>query len=348
MLASLRVPPRCKAFTLIEVLVSISILGILMALLLPAIQGAREASRRTECTNHLKQIGLALQSYAASHGTFPPLNGLSIRSEAERRIGASIPFSPFARMLTELDQPILFNAVNFGAGRRDPLGLVANATVMRVTLAVLLCPSDGRAPVEGYGRNNYRVNHGLDPLGQVSLASDRVPIDSYPFSSWTAYSPADFPDGLSATLGASERLQGDWTRGAFRPRADVLQPWDSRDVPFSSPEELVDVCRSLKPQSDQVESRGGESWFVSSIHCTTFNPFQAPNSPVACYLSNVREGFENRVYHHGCIPATSAHPGGVNALAMDGHVRFVGDGIDVRVWRALSTRNGGEATPADW
>ncbi len=339
-------PPGRRGFTLIEMLVAIAIIGILMAILLPAVQSAREGARRAQCLNHLKQIGIALQGYVATNGLFPALN-LVTKTYPDRTFYSAHSHSPLTRILPGLEQSILFNATNFEDAATFPLMLQANLTVMQTGIHEFLCPSDRGGAVSGYGRVNYRFNHGPTPLHGPSFGSDHSRIESWsgPFTVHTTYGPADFQDGLSNTIGASERLQGDWISTTVRKRGDYIL-----DNSFYGSIHLADqaLAACSASRSAEYESRGGESWFVSGIHFTNYNHCATPNPKSNdCVFDDGREDFHNRSIHVGVMSASSAHPGGVFTLLMDGSARFVKDAIDLRTWRALATRSGGEVIGAD-
>jgi prepilin-type N-terminal cleavage/methylation domain-containing protein len=251
--------PQCdhrhrNAFTLIELMVVISILGLLAAVLLPAVQYAREASRRLQCVNNLKQLGLALQGYLNEQSVFPPIH-LAGRLPRVHLTRSSF-FSPIERMLPQLDQVPLYNATNFffppAFGGRE------NLTVMVTSLANLLCPSDTQPPVPGYGRANYRFSLGPTPLW--AAGNDYALSLAGPFTVNAVYSAASFTDGLSRTVGVSERLEGDWTKGSFKWGGDYIyvatavQPYMAPAL--FDPDQAVRYCSEL-PLSLPQESRGG-------------------------------------------------------------------------------------------
>ncbi len=343
------VAPRHEArrqimgFTLIELLVVVLIIGLLTALVLPAVQSAREASRRIQCTNNLKQLGLALHNYLTQNSVFPGINLNTHIAPGTHAYTSTYYYSPFARMLAQLDQPSLYSGINFMLPAVEAIPL--NQTLMETDIGCLLCPSDAQPAVQGYGRANYRFNIGPTPLW---AAGNYYPLsESGPFTVHVVYSPADFLDGLSATVGVSERLEGDWTRGRFKWSGDYvyLTAATPPGIPHSlwDADQAVRFCSAL-PLSLPQESRGGESWFLSGLHFTDYNHCASPNMKIPdCSLNTDRvEAIRSRIEQQGVFKASSYHSGGVNALTMDGSVRFFQNGIDLRIWRALATRSGGE------
>ena len=167
---------RWPGYTLVEVLVTVSILAIIVAIAFPALQAARAAGRRLQCANNLKQIGLALQNYLSSQNCFPAVD-LNI-GRASR-----LYHSPVARMLPQIDQGPLFNAINFDLSPVDGASLIQNQTAMTVSLSIHLCPADIQPPVSGYGRVNYRFN--LGPTHRWAPA-ERLPW----IVLWTVFGPS--------------------------------------------------------------------------------------------------------------------------------------------------------------
>jgi prepilin-type N-terminal cleavage/methylation domain-containing protein/prepilin-type processing-associated H-X9-DG protein len=332
-----RVPTA--GYTLIELLVVIVVIGILTAIILPAVQSAREAARRAQCVNNLKQIGLATASYASLYGTYPSLAYISETSPPPDRNFRLVAahYSPLTQVLPQLEQEALFNTVNFMPWADDGYTLHANSTAMTTRIGMFVCPSDVTAPVPGYGRVNYRFN-----IGPVTNLAKSVspPGDLGAFALSANFTPADFSDGLSATAGTSERLQGDWRAGTVGRGDYRLAPKDGRrgGEPI---DEMLAYCRSAT--SDQFESRAGESWFLSGFHTTIFNTANVPNPKFPDCASDDYTDLHGGLIHNGVFSASSRHPSGVNVAMMDGSVRFVKDGVSLPVWRALSTRNGGEA-----
>jgi len=337
---------RHRGFSLIEVLTVVAIIGLLAGLILPAVQAAREAARRLQCTNNLKQIGLALHQYESVHRYFPGVVTWGGIYGDDGRVFAAFAFSPLARMLREVEEPALYDALNFTLVPDDGFALQANLTGMTTTVSLFLCPSDGPADPGGYGRSNYRFCLGPTPLD----SSASIPAVWGPFSSTHFHRPADFGDGLSNTIGASERLRGGWTAGRLRRGADYRlwpTPIGPPDLPgMGQADWAVSTCAQAPPGAE-IETRSGESWFVSGYHFTCYNHCAGPNPRTPdCNFDPSREPFHQRTIHQGVFSASSAHPGGVNTLRMDGSVHFVKDGISLATWRGLSTRSGGEVIGA--
>jgi prepilin-type processing-associated H-X9-DG protein len=244
-----------------------------------------------------------------------------------------------AQLLPLVEQGNLYNSINFRYIATLGDTLQVNLTAMSVHVASFLCPSDGLSEVDGYGRANYRFSTGPSP--SHAAVANLPGSDTGAFSVFSYHRPADFRDGLSSTSAVSERLQGDWTIGSFRDGGDYYLGQFST-YQFNDPDAAIAACASL-PRATPAESRGGESWFLSGLHFTTYNHVDRPNPRVAaCVFDSTIEPIEMRTSHSGVMSATSLHAGGVNVLMMDGALRFVKDGVSLKTWRSLSTRNGGE------
>lgn len=332
-------PTSPPGFTLIELIVVFVIVGILAAILLSAVVAARGRARRVACLSNLRQIGVALQHYYAVNGVFPSAE------YADSFIGAySVSrnkFSPFSQLLPFLDQQQLYDQIPF-----DPIA--PEPAAARVPLAVFHCPSDVSYADEG--GTNYRANMGPGPY----LWAIRPPhyiAESYPSEGPGAFQLMDFlsesafRDGVSNTVGVSEKIKGDRADGSFSFRGDYLLP-GIFGTPFPEGKELRDRCRHLQGGSTVPDgSEGGSSWFTTGFPFTWYNHVTTPNDPDIpdCavqipHLPHLRPG--------GIFTARSYHPGGVNCVMMDGSGHFVADEIDLNVWQALGSRDGGEVV--DW
>ena len=239
-----------------------------------------------------------------------------------------------------MDQVPLYNSVNFTNPTVNAFSIIQNQTVMQTTVETFLCPSDTLAGVPGYARANYRFSHGTTAC---IAPGNRLPETwDGPFSVHRFYRAADFADGLSNTIGASERLQGDWETTHFKRGGDYRLTTIGTEERKGLPDLALSLCAAW-PMGGPHESRSGESWFLSGNHFTNYNHVQTPNGAVAdCSFDENTDSLHHRSMHSGVFTATSRHPGGVNAMRMDGSVRFEHDGISLGVWRALATRSGGE------
>jgi prepilin-type processing-associated H-X9-DG protein/prepilin-type N-terminal cleavage/methylation domain-containing protein len=330
------------AFTLIECLVVILIVGILVALLIPAVQSSREAARRVTCQNHVKQIGAALAVYQAARGRYPAGTKPSDRPDGIL-FAAPMPFSAFSDLLPFIDQMAAYNAINMSnqlsSGRivlyANALSL-GNSTVLETAFDVFLCPSDGAGPSPGC---NYRCSVGSQPYamgGREWVGGDGA------FPGLFAMSPQEFRDGLSFTVGVSERLRGSDEPGGFDHSRDLwYTAYLESGQPIPDSQQTARICATLTSYHPPSFVQNGRYWIGGIFGETLYNHVLVPNSRITdCSLN--APGPPGEI--SGCaITARSAHPGGVNVLFMDGSARFIGDSIEPSVWRAASTRAGGEA-----
>ena len=338
-----RYAPQRRAFTLVEVLVVLGVISILIALLLPAIQGAREAARRAQCQNNLHQIGLGIHSYHDANNCFPPAMLNATTSTVPRHISYSGMYSPLVRILPFMELRPLYDAVNFATGTDPPetLGLprpsqsdlamiAVNSTVSSLSIHTFICPSDGGAFAET--GCNYRGNAGV---GCCFATSAEFPDSGNGlFPEAVVVSTAWVPDGLSHTTAFSERLRGSGRPGPLSTERDF---WRLRVMTLTA-DDLLQGCQ-ISARADNATGGfvwAGRWWFWSGRERTLYNHAQPPNGRVPDCLDALVVGAS------GMATARSWHLGGVNALMGDGSVRFVLDSIDTNVWRALGTRNGGE------
>jgi prepilin-type N-terminal cleavage/methylation domain-containing protein/prepilin-type processing-associated H-X9-DG protein len=315
---------RRAGFTLIELLVVIAIIGVLVSLLLPAVQAAREAGRRVQCTNHLKQIGLALHNYHSVHDTLPPGR---IRSRVDR---LGLVYSVFAQILPQLDQAPVFHAINFRLNADRGVGFWENDTARRMRVAVYLCPSDTTSIVsdtEEQAPINYQMNVGtLHPVANntgLFFENSRVRF-------------ASIRDGSSLTAAMSELARGE----GFRTNWVI----EVVNVPLTSYES------TCTPNGPAVPRARGNRWIYAAPNHTMYSHHRVPNDfNPDCRTGSPFGDQTNAVWDLLGIDgaARSFHPGGVNVLFADGSVRFVKDSISANVWRAIGTRSGGEAVSAD-
>jgi prepilin-type N-terminal cleavage/methylation domain-containing protein/prepilin-type processing-associated H-X9-DG protein len=306
---------RYRAFTLIELLVAVGIIGLLIAIVLPAVQSAREAARRIQCISNLRQIGFALHNYHSVHNMFPPARMMNSRGWSINGMSCHSYLVPY------LDQVPLFNAINFDfADFESPYTpILENRTARNTKLGVFLCPSDGSSDC----LNNYRFNRGR--FGGLRPAS----WDG-PFSFGFLPSQATVTDGLSRTAFVSEHPAGSFVRGQTDKHRDVTVPLLSAPAYIVSDSEIIQLCASHPIEGWNITS--GRYWFYYSLLQTDYNHSGAPN--------DVRNSCT--IQDYGLHPPRSFHPGGVGVLFGDGHTESVSNGIDINVWTSLGTRDAGD------
>jgi prepilin-type N-terminal cleavage/methylation domain-containing protein/prepilin-type processing-associated H-X9-DG protein len=311
---------RRSGFTLIELLVVIAIISVLIALLLPAVQSAREAARRAQCVNNLKQIGLAMHNYVESRGALP---------------GADMVFnvteiSALAEALPYLEQTPVYNSINFDFYYQDP----TNNTVMMTVINGFICPSALPDPAPSFGaQTNYMANMGSGIVWQSAIGINAgMPQPNGVFYDDSATTFAAITDGLSNTTFFSERVLADWNNGIISPVADVFF---SPAAP-TTPDQAMQLCQAVNiyDPSSQFPLFMGAPWLCGQhifLHVTP------PNSRSCGFF----------IYLRAVMPPSSYHPGGLNVVFGDGSVKFIKNSVNLQTWRALGTRAGGEVISAD-
>lgn len=355
-LLSLRRRPA-TGFTLVELLVVIAIIGILVALLLPAIQAAREAARRTECINNLKQLGIANHNY---HDTFKSLvfrkggtgtTGAVATANNCGRLSGFIPLLPF------IEQDAMYQGIMAGDATYPPGGPAgwSGWTAWNQAPTALSCPSDATVfnSAATTTKNNYAFS-----VGDMPSNNSR---DSTTVRGCFAYAVgvrlADILDGTSNTIMMSERLKG--SMGITTVAAGQVESKVGTASAIAAITTSPIACYTTTDgkyflAGTSVKSRFGSMWTDGQAERVAFNTVIAPNGPACVSTADVNADSTDGVY-----PPSSRHPGGVNAVLADGSTRFINESIDTGnlgvaqpmtgasnygVWGALGSKDGGEAS----
>jgi len=315
---------RRSGFTLIELLVVIAIIGVLIALLLPAVQAAREAARRSQCTNNMKQLGIAIHNYVDRVGVFP----VSFAPYgADIAVALPTYHSFLTMMLSDLEQTSVYNSVNFSLRIDHP----ANSTGLMTTINVFACPSDPSPAVSGIGRNDAAVFNGLGPkISYVGSVGDNDNgIGAFPFT--TPF--------IGNALGDNGTQTGIFTRGGGYSRGGVFgfqAVTDGLSNTYGIGETLYESCNWFNwPNANgtYASSTVPINWKIAPVGGGQANPDLASLKQSSSWIS----GFGFR----------SQHPGVVNFLFLDGRVQAIKDSVNRNVYRALSTRKMNEVISND-
>lgn len=329
---------RSTGFTLVELLVVIAIIGILVALLLPAIQMAREAARRTECNNNLKQIGVAMHNFEGSHNHFPAGHPYKVCASHPSVLAFHYRWSALAMLTPYMEQYNIYQDLNLEVplytyvGPKSGPGYDVHPDNLEPAFRMVkpfLCPSDQQRVIDpGFGPTNYVAcwGSGMPPY-TVHTTSETDGV--FYNDSETGF--ADILDGTSNTAMFSESKRwpgGDASSLTSQNMGDVTVSFRSGSVSALT----EDLCSTI---GSNVHTFRNVRWVDGWPTRTGYDHRLPPNSlvPDCARVSPMRELWK---------AARSRHPGGVNLLLCDGSVRFVGDSIDLNTWHALGSRNGGE------
>jgi prepilin-type N-terminal cleavage/methylation domain-containing protein len=321
----------CLGFSLVELLIVIAIVGVLVGLLIPAVQSSREVTRRNACANNLRQLGLAIHHHESALGYFP--SGSVAREYAAQPFAAwtFYRWSALAQLTPYLENTAAYNALNLSVPLYGMNFLVRpeNTAAVKTVVAEFLCPSDLQRPVsEDFAPTNYGVCAGTGVDGGTPLDTDGA------FFTNSQTTPAKITDGLSKTAIASESLLG-------QPQASNHDPQVEYKFAFAAP--LSDALCAGTAQWNVSDPRGF-AWVNGEYRCGLYNHRQTPNSAVPdCMGVRLGGGVTVQFTPYGWRAARSNHPGGVNLVLADGALRFVRDAVDADVWTDLATIAGGEA-----
>ena len=336
---------RFQAFTLVELLVVIAIIGILIGMLLPAVQSVREAARRTSCTNNIRQIVLKTHNYESAIGNLPP----SYELEQGQLVSGNGSWSVQARLLPYCEQTNVFNRIDFDLAWSDPVNEASGVPTTRVS--IYQCASEVNDTVRLGGDGQPRIY----PLNYV-----------FNFGSWLVYDPAssakgdglfyvngrvkfaEVYDGQSNTLCVSEVK-------AFT--SYIRNTQDPGPVPPTDPAFFESYSGEIKLGPSLNDNTGHTEWCDGRVHHSGFTTVFTPNTVVpyeyqgAMYdidVNSVKEGDSADQATYAAITPRSYHPGIVNAGLLDGSTRTISDSIDLVTWRSLGTIAGGELIESDF
>ena len=337
--------PR-QAFTLVELLVVIAIIGILIAMLLPAVQSVREAARRTSCLNNVRQTALSAHNYESSFGHLPP----SYELDAGGTATGNGSWSIHAQLLPYCEQANAYNMIDFDQAWSDPANVATGVPIMRVPM--YQCPSEVNDTV--------RLN--------TSTGLPKVYPQNYGFNfgTWLVYDPetsargdglfyvngkvpfAAVYDGTSNTLLLAEVK-------AFT--SYIRNTQDPGPVPPTDPNAFMSFSGELKLGPSLHQNTGHTEWCDGRVHHSGFTTVFTPNTVVPYEhmglmydidVNSEKEGNSTTKPTYAAITARSYHSGGlVNGALLDGSTRSVNDSIELLVWRASGTIAGGETLDLD-
>ncbi len=351
-----------RGFTLIELLVVIAIIAVLIGLLLPAVQAAREAARRSQCVNNLKQLGLAVHNYHDVHSAVPPtgLQGAALTGPSQGPFNQD--FSMKAYLLPHIEQGPLYNAINFSwSARADvaPANPSANTTVLLAQVAVFLCPSDPNPGIAGVvtfagmtlkpASANYSNNLG----GNRFYNGNRFDGPAYTLGTNNQINSvvgfATVTDGLSNTAIFSERVKGkDAGTGVGQDGLHMIYYAELRENVFLNQlDPDFQSYQACQRATIRQNARKGMKWLVDDCRWGGGYSHTTPPNSKSCFYQNAQGAAAGGQNNFTMIGASSAHPGGVNVTMLDGSVKFIKSTINYRTWLAIGSIARGEIISAD-
>jgi prepilin-type N-terminal cleavage/methylation domain-containing protein len=325
-----------QGFTLVELLVVIAIVGVLVALLLPAVQAAREAARRTQCSNNLRQMVLATHNYMDTIKSVPPFSCLP-------GPGSNANWSLQARLLPYLEQENLKNLINFNYSYSDLVNAPQHGQVTKMHIPPYVCPSETNArerpPSTPTGATHFPLTYGAN-LG-----------------TWMVFDPVTKTSGNGAFVVHQRLTDGAYRDGlSFTMAFAEIKAYQANVKPgspsgASEPIPANAAAVAAFGGSATVSTTGHTEWVDGKVHETGFTAVLTPNTKVPLISGGIpydidliskAESLTNTFPTYAAVTSRSFHPGMVQVSVMDGSVRSIANTIDLHVWRSLATREGGE------
>lgn len=336
-----------QGFTLVELLVVIAIIGVLVALLLPAVQAAREAARRSQCMNNQRQLGLAALNYETAKKEFPPGRGKGLKpgGNPANPDDYFVQWGHLSLILPYMEAGNAYNLIDYTQA-------TSTSPARLIKFDFLLCPTDPEDRMNNdvcsasgvwldAGRTNYHGNGGSmpgeTPAGQPSPVLEN---NNGIFVTNVAIQIRQVTDGTSHTALYTERVKGDGDRNLIETSSDWFR------IPGSgqTAEQVYTACSGLNPGGSVGNLQypcGGRNWVHGDYGTSRYTHVMPPNSKSCSQAAGTMTAIP--VNEEGtAATASSNHSGGVNLVLVDGSTHFVRDDVDRIVWNAIGSRDGDE------